>query len=132
MAKRQRMMALELSADVGLLAVFLATADICLGQLIEVRYSPWRLWPHRRVNIFAVHTWSACFVMASLLDPSDESRGSLLLFASHRRAEAAHAASEAETTVSLDCVGHGHQIRVCGYPVIGFVVVKLERVGHLC
>ena len=54
--EQQRMTALDLSADVGLLSVFLATTNICLGLLIAVRYSPSRLWPHRRVNIFAVHT----------------------------------------------------------------------------
>ena len=61
------MTALDLSADVGLLSVFLATTNICLGLLIAVRYSPSRLWPHRRVNIFAVHTWTAYFLMTSLL-----------------------------------------------------------------
>src|SRR5580704_17684608 len=61
------MTALDLSADVGLLAVFLSTANICLGLLIAVRYSPWRLWPHRRINIFAVHNWTAYFLMASVL-----------------------------------------------------------------
>ena len=61
------MTALDLSADVGLLAVCLATANICLGLLIAVRYSPWRLWPHRRVNIFAIHTCTAYCLMAALL-----------------------------------------------------------------
>jgi len=61
------MTALDLSADVGLLAVFLSTANICLGLLIAVRYSPWRRWPHRRINIFAVHNWTAYFLMASVL-----------------------------------------------------------------
>ena len=61
------MTALDLSADVGLLAVFLATANICLGLLIAVRYSPSRLWPYRRANIFAVHTWTAYLLMTSLL-----------------------------------------------------------------
>lgn len=61
------MTALDLAADVGLLAVFLATTNICLGLLIAVRYSPWRLWPHRKVNIFAVHTWTAYSLMTSLL-----------------------------------------------------------------
>ena len=45
------MTALDFSADMGLLAVFLRTTNICLGQLIAVRYSPLRLWPHRRINI---------------------------------------------------------------------------------
>jgi DMSO/TMAO reductase YedYZ heme-binding membrane subunit len=61
------MTALDLAADVGLLAVFLAATNMCVGLLITVRYSPWRLWPHRRVNIFAVHTWTAYFLMTSLL-----------------------------------------------------------------
>jgi predicted ferric reductase len=65
--EQQGMTALDLSADIGLLGVFLATANICLGLLIAVRYSPSRLWPHRRVNIFAVHTWTAYFLMTSLL-----------------------------------------------------------------
>ena len=61
------MTALDLAADVGLLAVFLAATNICVGLLIAVRYSPRRRWPHRRVNIFAVHTWTAYFLMTSLL-----------------------------------------------------------------
>jgi predicted ferric reductase len=56
---------LDLSADVGLLAVFLATANICLGLLIGVRYSPLRLWPHRRINIFAIHNWTAYILLAA-------------------------------------------------------------------
>lgn len=64
------MTALDLSADVGLLAVFLATANICLGLLIAVRYSPSRLWPHRRINIFAIHNWTAyTFVVAAFTHP---------------------------------------------------------------
>ncbi len=61
------MTALDLSADVGLVAVFLATANICLGLLIAVRYSPRRIWPHRRINIFALHNWTAYVLMASVL-----------------------------------------------------------------
>jgi methionine sulfoxide reductase heme-binding subunit len=61
------MTALDLSSDFGLLAVFLATANICLGLLITVRYSPLRLWPHRRINIFAVHTWTAYLLVTSVV-----------------------------------------------------------------
>jgi predicted ferric reductase len=61
------MTVLDLSADIGLFAVFLATANICLGQLIAVRYSPMRLWPHRRINIFAIHNWTAYLLLASVL-----------------------------------------------------------------
>src|SRR5947209_15691983 len=60
------MTALDLSADVGLLAVVLATANICLGLLIAVRYSPRRLWPRRRLNIFAVHQWTAYLLLTSI------------------------------------------------------------------
>ena len=60
------MTALDLSADVGLVAVFLATANICLGLLIAVRYSPWQFWPNRRMNIFAVHNWTAYLLLASI------------------------------------------------------------------
>jgi predicted ferric reductase len=78
--KRRRMTALDLSADVGLLAVFLATANICLGLLIAVRYSPRRLWPHRRINIFALHNWTAYVLMASVL-----THPVILLFATKTR-----------------------------------------------
>jgi predicted ferric reductase len=61
------MTALDFSADIGLLAVFLGTTNICLGQLIAVRYSPWRLWPHRRINIFVVHNWTAYLLITSVL-----------------------------------------------------------------
>jgi predicted ferric reductase len=65
--KLSQVTALDLSADVGLLAVFLATANICLGLLIAVRYSPLRLWPRRRINIFALHNWIAYLTVASVL-----------------------------------------------------------------
>jgi predicted ferric reductase len=66
-ASKPEMTALDLSADIGLLAVLLATANFCLGLLIAVRYSPWRFWPHRRINIFAVHTCTAYLVLTSIL-----------------------------------------------------------------
>jgi len=59
-----KMTALEFSADAGLVAVILATANICLGLLISTRYSPWRLWPHRKINIFAVHNYTAYVLLA--------------------------------------------------------------------
>ncbi len=61
------MTAIELSSEVGLVAVGLATSNICLGLLIAGRYSPVRFWPHRRINIFAIHTWSAYLLLASIL-----------------------------------------------------------------
>jgi predicted ferric reductase len=54
-------------AYVGLLAVFLATANILLGLLIAIRYSPVRFWPHRRFNIFAIHNWTAYVLLATIV-----------------------------------------------------------------
>lgn len=72
------MNAIDLSAYTGLGAVFLATANICIGLLIAVRYSPVRYWPHRRINIFFLHNLTAYGVLgAVLLHPA------ILLF-SHR------------------------------------------------
>jgi len=63
-----------------LAAVFLVTANLCLGLLIAVRYSPVRRWPHRHVNIFALHNWTAYLALAAtLLHPA------LLLFSSQVR-----------------------------------------------
>jgi predicted ferric reductase len=59
--------AIDLCADVGLAAVFLATLNICLGLLIAVRYSPVRYWPHRRFNIFAIHNWTGYGVLLATL-----------------------------------------------------------------
>jgi predicted ferric reductase len=61
------MTAIDLSADLGLLAVFLATVNICLGLLIAARYSPWRRWPHRRFNIFRLHNSTAYVLVASIV-----------------------------------------------------------------
>jgi predicted ferric reductase len=61
------MTALDLSADAGLLAVFLATANICLGLLMAVRYRLWRSWPHRRLDLFALHDRTAYMLLASVL-----------------------------------------------------------------
>jgi len=54
---------LDLCAYLGLAAVGTATANMVLGLLIALRYSPVRLWPHRRLNIFRLHNWTAYFVL---------------------------------------------------------------------
>lgn len=61
------MTAIDLSADVGLAAIVLATLNLCLGLLIAARYSPWRNWPHRRFNIFAVHNYTAYLLVAAIV-----------------------------------------------------------------
>src|SRR5579862_8010987 len=53
------MTVLDVSADLGLAAVFLVAVNICLGLLMAVRYSPYHYWPHRRINIFRLHRATA-------------------------------------------------------------------------
>jgi len=61
------MTANDLSSYIGLVAVFLITANICIGLLIAVRYSPVRYWPHRRFNTFGLHQWTAYLAIAAVL-----------------------------------------------------------------
>jgi methionine sulfoxide reductase heme-binding subunit len=74
------MNALDLSADVGLAAVGLATANLLLGLLMALRYSPVRHWPHRQFNYFALHNWTGYLALAAaVLHPV------ILLFSSTAR-----------------------------------------------
>ncbi|MBW4027415.1 MAG: hypothetical protein HIU93_08415 [Acidobacteria bacterium] len=57
---------ITLSADIGLGAVASATLSICLGLLIAVRYSPLRLWPHRRIDIFRIHRLLAYLTLVAI------------------------------------------------------------------
>ena len=54
---------LDTCAYLGLAAVGTATLNMLLGLLIALRYSPIRLWPHRRMNIFRLHNWTAYLVL---------------------------------------------------------------------
>ena len=58
---------LDLCAYLGLAAVAAATTNLLLGTLLSLRYSPQRLWPHRRINLFALHQWTAYFAVAFTL-----------------------------------------------------------------
>ncbi len=62
------MSAIDLSADLGLVALYLLTANTLLGLLLSVRYNPWTHWPHRRINYFRIHNWTgyAGLVVAGL------------------------------------------------------------------
>jgi predicted ferric reductase len=61
---------LDLSAYIGLVAVGAATANMLLGMLMAVRYSPLRSWPHRRFNYFRLHNWCGYVALvASILHP---------------------------------------------------------------
>lgn len=65
------MNALDLSADVGLVAVGFATANLLLGLLLALRYSPVRQWPHRRFNYFRLHNWTGYLALtAAILHPA--------------------------------------------------------------
>ncbi|HEV2489618.1 MAG TPA: ferric reductase-like transmembrane domain-containing protein [Candidatus Acidoferrales bacterium] len=52
------MTVLDLAADIGLVAVGFATANICIGLMIWGRYSPVRYWPHMRFDVFRIHRWT--------------------------------------------------------------------------
>jgi sulfoxide reductase heme-binding subunit YedZ len=58
---------IDLSADVALVALALITANICLGLLIAARYSPVRNWPHRQINIFQLHNWTAYLLLLAIV-----------------------------------------------------------------
>lgn len=50
---------LDLCSYLGLGAAGAITINLLLGMLISLRYSPVRMWPHRQVNVFALHQWTA-------------------------------------------------------------------------
>jgi predicted ferric reductase len=74
------MTALDLSADIGLVAVGLATLNLLIGSLIAMRYSPWRYWPHHRFNIFRVHNWTGYLLLVTCV-----AHPTVLLFSSTAR-----------------------------------------------
>jgi predicted ferric reductase len=50
---------LDLCSYLGLGAAGVIAVNLLLGMLISLRYSPVRYWPHRRINLFALHQWTA-------------------------------------------------------------------------
>jgi predicted ferric reductase len=50
---------LDLCAYLGLGAVGSIGVNLLIGLLLSLRYSPVRFWPHRRINLFALHRWTA-------------------------------------------------------------------------
>lgn len=62
--KLQRMTTLDVCAYLGLGAVAATTVNLLLGLLIALRYSPVRCWPHRRMNVFTLHQWTAYLAVA--------------------------------------------------------------------
>ncbi|HEY5085990.1 MAG TPA: ferric reductase-like transmembrane domain-containing protein [Gemmatimonadaceae bacterium] len=63
--------AIDISGDVGLVAITLLTVNILLGLLMSTKYNPVRRWPHRRVNTLKLHNWTGYLALAaSALHPS--------------------------------------------------------------
>lgn len=61
---------LDLCSYLGLGAVGTITVNLLLGMLLSLRYSPVRLWPHRHINLFALHRWTAyCAIVLTLTHP---------------------------------------------------------------
>jgi methionine sulfoxide reductase heme-binding subunit len=50
---------LDLCSYLGLGAVGAIAVNLLLGIMMSLRYSPIRHWPHRHINIFALHQWTA-------------------------------------------------------------------------
>ncbi|HCU13230.1 MAG TPA: hypothetical protein DGB72_13990 [Gemmatimonadetes bacterium] len=53
------MSAIDLSSYFGLTAMTLLTLNIMIGLVMSVKYNPVRGWPHRRINTFKIHNWTA-------------------------------------------------------------------------
>jgi methionine sulfoxide reductase heme-binding subunit len=53
------MSAIDLSSYFGLAAMTLLTLNILIGLVMSVKYNPVRNWPHRRINTFKIHNWTA-------------------------------------------------------------------------
>jgi predicted ferric reductase len=58
---------LDLCSYLGLGAVGMATLNLLIGIAMSLRYSPARLWPHRHINLFALHQWTAYAAVALTL-----------------------------------------------------------------
>jgi DMSO/TMAO reductase YedYZ heme-binding membrane subunit len=53
------MTAIDLSSYFGLAAMTLLTLNILIGLVMSAKYNPVRNWPHRRINTFKIHNWTA-------------------------------------------------------------------------
>lgn len=58
---------LDLCSYLGLGAVGAVVTNLVIGLLLSMRYSPVRLWPHRHINLFALHRWTAYVAVALVL-----------------------------------------------------------------
>jgi predicted ferric reductase len=58
------MSAIDLSSYFGLAAMTLLTLNILIGLTMSVKYNPVRNWPHRRINTFKIHNWTAYIALS--------------------------------------------------------------------
>jgi DMSO/TMAO reductase YedYZ heme-binding membrane subunit len=58
------MTAIDLSSYFGLAAMTLLTLNILIGLVMSAKYNPVRNWPHRRINTFKIHNWTAYIALA--------------------------------------------------------------------
>jgi methionine sulfoxide reductase heme-binding subunit len=61
------MTAIDLSSEVGLVAMGLLTINILLGLFLSARYNTVRNWPHRRIPIFDIHNWTAYIALGLIV-----------------------------------------------------------------
>jgi sulfoxide reductase heme-binding subunit YedZ len=61
------MTAIDLSSNAGLIGMALLTINLLLGLLISLRYNPRKHWPHRRINVFQIHNWTAYVAISVIL-----------------------------------------------------------------
>ena len=59
------MTAIDVSSYFGLAAMSLLTLNILIGLLMSVKYNPVRNWPHRRINTFKLHNWTAYIALTT-------------------------------------------------------------------
>src|SRR5258705_4014670 len=59
------MTAIELSSYAGLTAMTLLTFNILIGLVMSVKHNPVRNWPHRRINTFKIHNWTAYIALTT-------------------------------------------------------------------
>lgn len=53
--------AVDISSTVGLIAMYLFTANLLMGLLISVNYTPQKYWPHKKLPFpfWKLHNWNA-------------------------------------------------------------------------
>lgn len=94
------MTAIDLSGNLGLVALGLLTINILLGLLISVRYDPLKSWPHYFVDIFQLHNWTGYIALAaSVLHPLPLLVSARMSFTWAQIAWPVHAPSQADANL---------------------------------